>query len=105
MGGGGGSDPGGRQAADEGDAAQTHLPEEGGAGGLHDEVLQEDAQLREQGAGGGGRTTYVTQIEECTIHKGDQTDRRIQCTEELKRTTKVETDKRQDERVNQQISG
>lgn len=44
------SDPRGGQAADEGDTAEAHLPEEGGAGGLHDEVLQKDPQLCEQGA-------------------------------------------------------
>lgn len=33
------SDPRGGQTADEGDTAEAHPPEEGGAGGLHDEVL------------------------------------------------------------------
>lgn len=44
------SDAGGSEAADEGDAAEAHPPEEDGAGRLHDEVLQENSQLREQGA-------------------------------------------------------
>lgn len=44
------SNPGGGEAADEGDAAEAHLPEEGGASGLHDKVLQKDSQLCEQGA-------------------------------------------------------
>ena len=44
------SDARGGEAADEGDTAEAHLPEEGGAGGLHDQVLQKDPQLCEQGA-------------------------------------------------------
>lgn len=44
------SDARGSEAADEGDAAEAHPPEEDGAGRLHDEVLQENPQLREQGA-------------------------------------------------------
>lgn len=44
------SDAGGSETADEGDAAEAHPPEEDGAGGLHDKVLQENPQLREQGA-------------------------------------------------------
>lgn len=44
------SDARGSEAADEGDAVEAHPPEEDGAGGLHDEVLQENPQLREQGA-------------------------------------------------------
>lgn len=44
------SDAGGSKAADEGDAAEAHPPEEDRTGRLHDEVLQENSQLREQGA-------------------------------------------------------
>lgn len=45
------SDHRGGEAADQGDAAEAHLPEEGGANGLHDKVLQKNSQLCEQGAG------------------------------------------------------
>lgn len=44
------SDAGRSETADEGDAAEAHPPEEDGAGRLHDKVLQENSQLREQGA-------------------------------------------------------
>lgn len=44
------SDSSGSEPADEGDAAEAHPPEEDGAGRPHDEVLQENSQLREQGA-------------------------------------------------------
>lgn len=44
------SDAGGSKAADESDAAEAHPPEEDGAGRLHDEMLQENPQLREQGS-------------------------------------------------------
>lgn len=43
-------DPCGGQAADEGDTAEAHPPEEGGTGRLHDEVLQKNSQFCEQGA-------------------------------------------------------
>lgn len=46
------SDPRGGEAADEGDTAEAHLPKEGGAGRLHDQVLQKNSQLCEQGAVG-----------------------------------------------------
>lgn len=45
------SDPRGGQTADEGDTAEAHPPEEGRAGRLHDQVLQKNSQLCEQGAG------------------------------------------------------
>lgn len=45
------SDPRGGETADEGDTAEAHPPEEGRAGRLHDEVLQKNSQLCEQGAG------------------------------------------------------
>lgn len=44
------SDPRGGEAADEGDTAEAHPPEEGGTGRFHDEVLQKNSQLCEQGA-------------------------------------------------------
>lgn len=44
------SDPRGGETADEGDTAEAHPPEEDGAGRLHDEVLQKNSQLCEQGA-------------------------------------------------------
>ncbi len=45
------SDPCGCQTADEGDTAEAHPPKEDRAGRLHDEVLQKNPQLCEQGAG------------------------------------------------------
>lgn len=45
------SDPRGGEAANEGNTAEAHPPEEDGAGRLHDEVLQKNPQLCEQGAG------------------------------------------------------
>lgn len=46
------SDPRGSQTADEGDTAEAHPPEEDRAGRLHDELLQKNPQLCEQGAVG-----------------------------------------------------
>lgn len=36
---------GGGQAAHKGDTVEAHLSEEGGAGGLHDEMFQQNPQL------------------------------------------------------------
>ena len=47
------SDDRGGEAADEGDTAEAHPPEEGGTDRLHDEMLQKNPQLSEQGAGRG----------------------------------------------------
>lgn len=44
------SDPRGCETADEGDTAETYSPEKDGASWLHDEVLQKNSQLCEQGA-------------------------------------------------------
>lgn len=44
------SHPRGCQAADEGNTAKTYSSEEDRAGWLHDEVLQKNSQLCEQGA-------------------------------------------------------
>lgn len=44
------SDARGRKTADEGDTAETYSPEEDRAGWLHDEMLQKNSQLCEQGA-------------------------------------------------------
>lgn len=44
------SDPRGCETADESDTAETYPPEEDRAGWLHDEVLQKNPQLCEQGA-------------------------------------------------------
>lgn len=70
--GGTGSDSSGRQAADEGDAAEAHPSEEGGAGGLHGKVLQEDPQLREQGAAVGVSSGCVAESEESVVNKRQQ---------------------------------
>lgn len=44
------SHPRGCQTADEGNTAETYSPEEDRACWLHDEVLQKNSQLCEQGA-------------------------------------------------------
>lgn len=67
-----GSDPGGCQAADEGDAAEAHPSEEGGAGGLHGKVLQEDPQLGEQGAAVGVSSGCITKSEESVVNERQQ---------------------------------
>lgn len=66
------SDSSGRQPADEGDAAEAHPSEEGGTGGLHGKVLQEDPQLGEQGAAVGVSSGCITQSEESVVNERQQ---------------------------------
>lgn len=66
------SDPRGGETADEGDTAEAHPPEEDGAGGLHDEVLQKDSQLCEQSAAVGISSGCVTESEESVIDERQQ---------------------------------
>lgn len=66
------SDTCGGEAADEGDTAEAHLPEEGGAGGLHDEVLQKNSQLCEQGAAVWVSSGCVAEGEESVVNERQQ---------------------------------
>lgn len=67
-----GSDPCGGQAADEGDAAEAHSPEEGGASGFHDEMLQKDPELCEQGATVWVSPGRVSESEESVVNERQQ---------------------------------
>lgn len=60
------------EAADEGDATKTHPPEEGGTGRLHDEVLQENPQLREQSAAVWISSGRVAKGEEAVVNERQQ---------------------------------
>lgn len=66
------SDPRGGEAADEGDTAEAHPPEEGGADRLHDEVLQKNSQLCEQGAAVWVSSGCVAESEESIVNERQQ---------------------------------
>lgn len=50
----------------------AHPSEEGGAGGLHGKVLQEDPQLREQGAAVWVSSGCIAKSEESVVNEGQQ---------------------------------